>query len=216
MTITGTGVHGATAVNFGTTAATNLNVVNDTTITVNSPAGTGTVDVTVITPGGTSSAARLPISSPTRRLRADSHGPEPDQRSGDRRHPGDDHGHRLYGGHRGQFRLDARNGPHRGQRHHDHGRQSGGHRRRDGERDGGHTSGYVAHFDSDSVHVCCHRANRCFPVAIRLSHATNVAGADLQHGACRGAGSKCRQLPDSDDGRNDHSGYAAHSTTRHP
>ena len=54
MTITGTGFTGATAVDFGTTAATNLTVVSDTTITADSPAGTGTVDVTVTTPAGTS------------------------------------------------------------------------------------------------------------------------------------------------------------------
>ena len=52
MTITGTGFTGATAVDFGTTAATNLTVVSDTQITATSPAGTGTVDVTVTTPGG--------------------------------------------------------------------------------------------------------------------------------------------------------------------
>ncbi len=54
VTITGIGFTGATAVDFGTTAATNLTVVNDTTITADSPAGTGTVDVTVITPASTS------------------------------------------------------------------------------------------------------------------------------------------------------------------
>ena len=54
VTITGTGFSGVTAVDFGTTAATNVTVVNDTTITADSPAGTGTVNVTVITRGGTS------------------------------------------------------------------------------------------------------------------------------------------------------------------
>ena len=54
MTITGTGFTAATAVDFGTATATNVTVVNGTTITANSPAGTGTVDVTVITPDGTS------------------------------------------------------------------------------------------------------------------------------------------------------------------
>ena len=41
MTITGTGFTGATAVDFGTTPATNVTVVNATTITAVSPAGTG-------------------------------------------------------------------------------------------------------------------------------------------------------------------------------
>src|SRR5262249_43246883 len=54
VTITGTSFTGATAVNFGATAATNLNVVNDTTMTADSPAGTGTVDVTVTNADGTS------------------------------------------------------------------------------------------------------------------------------------------------------------------
>ena len=54
VTITGTGFIGATAVDFGAGAATDLTVVNDTTITADSPAGTGVVNVTVITPGGTS------------------------------------------------------------------------------------------------------------------------------------------------------------------
>ena len=52
MTITGTSFTGATAVDFGTTAATDLTVVNGTTITADSPAGTGVVNVTVIDPGG--------------------------------------------------------------------------------------------------------------------------------------------------------------------
>ena len=57
VTITGSGFTGATAVDFGTTPATNLTVVSDTSITVDSPAGTGTVDVTVTTPGGTSATS---------------------------------------------------------------------------------------------------------------------------------------------------------------
>ncbi len=54
VTITGTGFTGATLVDFGTTAATNLDVVSATQITATSPAGTGMVDVTVTTPGGVS------------------------------------------------------------------------------------------------------------------------------------------------------------------
>ena len=55
VTITGTGFIGATAVTFGTTAAT-FSVSNSTTITATAPAGTGTVNVTVTTPGGTSAS----------------------------------------------------------------------------------------------------------------------------------------------------------------
>ena len=57
MTFTGTGFTDATAVDFGTTVATGLTVVNDTTITADSPAGAGTVDVTVVTAGGTSATS---------------------------------------------------------------------------------------------------------------------------------------------------------------
>ena len=69
MTIIGTNFTGTTpAVDFGTTAATGVNVVNDTTITAVSPAGTGTVDVTVTTPVARR-PPRPPISSPTPSLR---------------------------------------------------------------------------------------------------------------------------------------------------
>src|SRR5450830_1270888 len=53
--ITGTNFSGATGVNFGGTAGTSVVVNSTTQITVNSPAhAAGTIDVTVITPGGTS------------------------------------------------------------------------------------------------------------------------------------------------------------------
>jgi IPT/TIG domain len=57
VTITGTGFTGATAVDFGTTAAKSFTVVNNTTINATSPAGTGVASVTVITPGGTSTTS---------------------------------------------------------------------------------------------------------------------------------------------------------------
>ncbi len=57
VTISGTGFTGATSVDFGTNPATSLRVVNDTTITADSPAGSGVVDVTVITPVGTSATS---------------------------------------------------------------------------------------------------------------------------------------------------------------
>jgi len=63
VTITGTGFTGATAVDFGTTPATNLVVVSDSTITVVSPAGAGTVDVTVTTLGGTSATSSADLFS---------------------------------------------------------------------------------------------------------------------------------------------------------
>ena len=52
--ITGTGFTGATVVDFGTTAATNVEFYSTTQIVATSPAGTDVVDVTVVTPGGTS------------------------------------------------------------------------------------------------------------------------------------------------------------------
>ena len=55
VTITGSHFTGATAVYFGTVAATSFSVDSDTQITATSPAeGAGTYDVIVVGPGGTS------------------------------------------------------------------------------------------------------------------------------------------------------------------
>jgi hypothetical protein len=57
VTVTGTNLTGATSVKFGSTAVTTGIVVNGggTSLTVTSPAGAvGTVDITVVTPAGTS------------------------------------------------------------------------------------------------------------------------------------------------------------------
>jgi alpha-tubulin suppressor-like RCC1 family protein len=54
VTITGTGLTGASAVSFGANPGKVLSVKSATSITVESPAGTGTVPVQVTTPGGTS------------------------------------------------------------------------------------------------------------------------------------------------------------------
>jgi hypothetical protein len=55
VTIMGTGFTGATQIKFGSTAAVNFTVEpTDTEIMAITPPGTGTVDVTVTTPGGTS------------------------------------------------------------------------------------------------------------------------------------------------------------------
>jgi hypothetical protein len=54
VTITGTNLTGATAVKFGATNASSFKVESATSIVATSPAGSGVVDVTVTTPGGTS------------------------------------------------------------------------------------------------------------------------------------------------------------------
>ncbi len=53
MTVSGTSFSGASAVHFGATSAAFV-VDNESTITAIAPSGTGTVDVTVTTPVGTS------------------------------------------------------------------------------------------------------------------------------------------------------------------
>ena len=56
VTITGTNLAGATQVNFGGKAGT-IKSNTPTQIVVTSPSGTGTVDITVVDPGGTSAAS---------------------------------------------------------------------------------------------------------------------------------------------------------------
>ncbi|HVZ53571.1 MAG TPA: IPT/TIG domain-containing protein, partial [Pseudolabrys sp.] len=57
VTITGTNFTGATAVLFGTTAAPSFTVNSATSITATSPAGSGAINVKVVTPGGTSATS---------------------------------------------------------------------------------------------------------------------------------------------------------------
>jgi Bacterial Ig-like domain (group 3)/IPT/TIG domain len=57
VTIIGTGLIGESGVDFGTTAATDVTVVSDTTLTAISPAGTGTENVTVLSSRGTSATS---------------------------------------------------------------------------------------------------------------------------------------------------------------
>ncbi|TMB90176.1 MAG: hypothetical protein E6J45_09260, partial [Chloroflexi bacterium] len=54
VTITGSGFTGTTAVSFGANPSASFTVDTDAQITAVSPAGSGTVDVTVTTPGATS------------------------------------------------------------------------------------------------------------------------------------------------------------------
>ena len=118
VTITGTGFTGATAVNFGTTAATNVTVVSDTSITADSPAGTGIVDVTVVTPAGTSPTSPADqftfnaVAAPDGVYRL-----EPHLRASRRRHFSDDYRNRIYRCYRRQLRHHGRDQCHRGQRY---------------------------------------------------------------------------------------------------
>jgi uncharacterized delta-60 repeat protein len=79
VTLTGTNFIGATSVTFGGSAATNVSVVNATTITATTPAGSaGTASVIVTTPAGTNSANSLytyvaPPAGPVAWLSADGH-----------------------------------------------------------------------------------------------------------------------------------------------
>jgi hypothetical protein len=57
VTITGSGFTGASSVTFGTVPAQSFTVGSSTEITAVSPAGSGTVDVRVTTPGGTSASS---------------------------------------------------------------------------------------------------------------------------------------------------------------
>ena len=57
VTVTGSGFTGATSVQFGASSASTMTIVSDTQITATSPAGSGTVDVTVATPAGTSATS---------------------------------------------------------------------------------------------------------------------------------------------------------------
>ncbi len=57
MTITGVNLNGATAVDFGTTPTTKLRQISDTRLQATSPSGSGTVDVTVVGPGGRSATS---------------------------------------------------------------------------------------------------------------------------------------------------------------
>ncbi len=57
VTITGTNLDTATGVEFGSTAASSFTVDSPTEISATTPAGAGTVDVTVTNPGGTSATS---------------------------------------------------------------------------------------------------------------------------------------------------------------
>ena len=57
VVITGTSLSGASAVDFGSTAATGYSIGSPTEVSATAPPGTGTVDITVTTSGGTSATS---------------------------------------------------------------------------------------------------------------------------------------------------------------
>jgi hypothetical protein len=59
VTISGTSLNDASAVIFGSTPATSVTVVSSKKLTAIAPLGSGTVDVTVTTPGGTSATSSV-------------------------------------------------------------------------------------------------------------------------------------------------------------
>lgn len=65
-TLTGSGLTGTAAVRFGSTAALSFTVVSDTHVSCVAPPGTGAVQVTATTPGGTSNGrAYTYVTAPT-------------------------------------------------------------------------------------------------------------------------------------------------------
>ena len=150
VTITGTDFTGATAVEFGSTAATTFTVNSATQITATDAAGTGVVDVTVATVGGTSATAAADqftyVAAPTVT------GREPQRRHHDGRHQRHYHRHRLHGGHGGGFRHHRRHDLHGQLGHADHGHRPGRHRR--GGRHGHDPRRHLGHVGRRSVHLC--------------------------------------------------------------
>ena len=151
VVITGNNFTGATAVKFGSSDAASFTVNSATRITAVAPAGTGTVDVTVTTPQGTSAAWNADqysyqLAAPTVTSR------EPHQRHQDRRH----HGHHP----RDQLRRDygrpvrhARCRQLHGRLHHtDHGHLSV-RRHRHGGHHGDHGRRHLGHLERRPLHL---------------------------------------------------------------
>ena len=123
VTITGTNFVSGATVKFGSTAATNVVVVNSTTITATTPAGSaGAVTVTVTVSGQSGSLTN----GYTYCGYADGGRRKPEQRAGGWRDVGDDHRYELCIRGYGDVRRhggDERGG---GERHDDHGDDAGG------------------------------------------------------------------------------------------
>ena len=183
VTITGTGFTGATAVDFGTTAATDVTVVSDTTITADSPAGTGTVHVTVLTPGGTSATSTADqftytatvVAAPTVTGISPNSGPAAGGTLVTITGTG------FTGATAVDFGTTAATERHRCQCHHNHGSEPRGHRHRQRDRDRPERN--IGRHLRRSIHVRRRNAFGHVCVTLRLPHATDVRRPDLQLGA---------------------------------
>ena len=123
MTITGTNFATGATVTFGSTAATNVAVVNSTTITATTPAGSaGAVTVTVT--NHRRRAAAWPAVTPT--SCADGDQREPEQRTGGGRDSGDHHRDELRHGCDSDLRQRGGHQRGGGQQHDHHGDHAGG------------------------------------------------------------------------------------------
>src|SRR5690242_17243968 len=80
VTLTGTGFTGAMAVGFGDNNAASMTVLGDTSIIAISPPGSGTVNVTVVTPSGRSApdaSTQFAFTAPTTATAAPSYYVDP-------------------------------------------------------------------------------------------------------------------------------------------
>ena len=120
VTITGTDFTGATAVDFGTVAATDVTVVNRHHDHGDQPGGHRHGGRDCDDAGGTSATSAADQFTYTAVTAPVGDGDQPDQRSNGRRHSGDDHRHGLHRRHGGRFRHDACDERERGERYFDH------------------------------------------------------------------------------------------------
>ena len=156
VTITGSGFTRRDGGRLRHDGGDGLTVVNNTTITADSPAGTGMVDVTVTTPGGT--VGHIARGSLHLHRGSGGYGREPDQRSGAGGTLVTITGSGFSGATAVDFGAIGGDGHHSGQRHQDHCRQPGGQRRRGRDRDD--AGRHVGHVGRRSIHATRLRRSR--------------------------------------------------------
>ncbi len=139
VTLRGTNLTGASEVDFGAMPASAFTVNSATSITVTAPPGSGTVDATVVTAGGTSAtSANDQFTFTGGTLVPTVSGLSAQFRSASRRNSRHGERRQSHGSHRGRLRCDPGHELHRQQRHHHHGHGTGGfgNRRREGHHPG--------------------------------------------------------------------------------